>query len=53
MYIVEIKHNGKWKKALPVQIENLEEAESIACQLYEETKQEIRVVDERYRRAGK
>lgn len=50
MYIIETKKNGKWKQALPVKIEDLEEAESIACRLYEDTKQDVRVVDERYRK---
>lgn len=50
MYIIETKHHGKWKQALPVEIADLEEAESVACKLYEETKQEVRVVDERYRK---
>ena len=50
MYIIEIKKNGKWKKALPVQVEDLDDAENMACRLYEETKQDVRVVDERYRK---
>ena len=50
MYIIETKHNGKWKKALPVEIADLDEAESMACRLYEETKEDVRVVDERYRK---
>lgn len=49
MYIIESKHNGKWKKALPVEIADLDEAERVACRLYEEIKEDVRVVDERYR----
>ena len=50
MYIIETKKNGKWKKALPVEIADLEEAERMACRLYEETGQDVRVVDKRYRK---
>lgn len=50
MYIIETKRNGKWKKAISVEIKDLDEAESIACRIYNETKQDTRVVDTRYRK---
>ena len=49
-YIIESKKNGKWKKAMPVEFTDLDEAEAVACRHYEETKEDTRVVDERYRK---
>ena len=49
-YIIESKKNGKWKKAMPVEFKDLDEAEAVACRHYEETKEETRVVDVRYRK---
>ena len=48
-YLIERKYEDGWGVALPKRFEDLEEAESVACELYDEYKGEIRVVDERYR----
>lgn len=49
-YIIEAKTNGKWKKAMPVEFKDLDEAEAVACRHYKETKEDVRVVDVRYRK---
>lgn len=49
-YLIERKYKDGWAIALPKKFEDLEEAENVACRLYEEIKEDVRVVDERCRK---
>ena len=48
-YLIERKYEDGWGIALPKRFEDLEEAENVACELYAEFGDDVRVVDERYR----
>lgn len=51
MYIIEAeKRKGKWEKLMPVEFKDLDEAEKVATDHFRKSGQNVRIVDERYRK---